>query len=88
MEEAYVEVFSSPGCVGCPLVKRMIEEIAGELENVDLEVEEVDITISPERAAEYGIMAVPAVVVNGILKCTGEVSREELKAAILEEMAD
>ena len=72
MEEVYVEEFMSPGCVGCPAVKEMLKEL--------------DITVDTTRAAQYGIMSVPAVAVNGILKFMGVPSKEELKKAILEEI--
>ena len=87
MGEAYVEMFTSAGCVGCPAVKKILAELAGELDG-DVEVEEVDITADTTRAAEYGIMSVPAVVVNGVLKCTGVATREELRKAIAEELGE
>lgn len=85
MGEVYVEEFMSPGCVGCPAVKDMLEELSGELGD-KLIVEEVDISVDTARAAQYGIMSVPAVAVNGILKFTGIPRKEELKKAILEEL--
>jgi len=85
MEEVYVEEFMSPGCVGCPAVKEMLEELSGEFGD-KLIVEEVDITVETARAAQYGILSVPAVAVNGILKFMGVPGKEELKKAILEEL--
>jgi len=85
MEEVYVEEFMSPGCVGCPAVKEMLKELSIELEG-KLTVEEVDITVETTRATQYGIMSVPAVAINGILKFVGVPSKEELKKAILEEI--
>ncbi len=85
MEEVYVEEFMSPGCVGCPAVKEILKELSIELEG-KLTVEEVDITVDSVRAAQYGIMSVPAVAINGILKFVGVPRKEELKKAILEEL--
>lgn len=87
MEEVYVEEFMSPGCAGCPAVKEMLEELSNEFEG-KLIVEEVDITVDTARAAQYGIMSVPAVAVNGILKFVGVPRKEELKKAILEEIEE
>jgi thioredoxin 1 len=87
MEEVYVEEFMSPGCVGCPAVKEMLEELSDEF-GEKLIVEEVDITVDTARAAQYGIMSVPAVAVNGILKFMGVPGKEELKKAILEELEE
>jgi small redox-active disulfide protein 1 len=85
MEEVYIEEFMSPGCVGCPAVKEMLEELSIEFKD-KLIVEEVDITVDTTRATQYGIMSVPAVVINGILKFMDVPDKEELKKAILEEM--
>jgi len=85
MEEVYVEEFMSPGCVGCPAVKQMLEELSQEFGD-KLIVEEVDITVDTSRVAQYGIMSVPAVAVNGILKFIGVPGKEELKNAIIEEL--
>ncbi len=85
MEEVYIEEFMSPGCVGCPAVKEMLEELSLEFKG-KLIVEEVDITVDTTRATQYGIMSVPAVVINGILKFVDVPDKEQLKKAILEEM--
>ena len=86
MGEAYIEMFTSPGCANCPAVKKMLKELSDELVS-DITIEEVDITVDPTRAAQYGVMSVPAVAINGILKFAGVVpKREELKKAIAEEL--
>jgi len=83
--EAYIEMFTSPGCANCPAVKKMLKELSIELKG-DITVEEVDITVDPTRAAQYGLMSVPAVAINGVLKFVGVPRREELKKAIVEEL--
>ncbi len=85
MQEVFIEDFSSPGCVDCPAVKALLEHLSGELD-CELIVEEVDITVDPTRAAGYGIMSVPAIAINGILKFIGLPEKEELKKAILDEL--
>lgn len=87
MEDVYVEEFMSPGCVGCPVVKAMLEELSREFPG-RLIVEEVDISVDAVRAAQYGVMTVPAVAINGALKFMGIPSREELKSAVLDEMKE
>ena len=87
MEDVYVEEFMSQGCVGCPAVKAMLEEFANEFQG-RLIVEEVDIAVDAVRAAQYGIMTVPAVAINGTLKFMGIPSRTDLRNAILEEMKE
>ena len=85
MGEAYIEIFSSPGCGDCLVVKKMLKKISDELED-DITIEEVNITVDPTRASQYGIMSVPAVAVNGILKFVGVPSKEELKKEIVKEL--
>lgn len=85
MGEVYVEEFSSPGCVGCPEVREMLKELSAELEG-EIEIEEVDITVDTSRAAQYGIMSVPAIALNGVLKFIGVPDMEGLKKALVEEL--
>ena len=85
MAEVYVEEFMSPGCVGCPAAKQMLKELSEELK-CEITVEEVDITIDTTRAAQYGIMSVPAIVINGVLKFIEVPKKEELKKALEEEL--
>ena len=87
MEEVYVEEFMSPGCVGCPAVKEMLEELSSEFGD-KLTVEEVDITVDTTRAAQYGVMSVPAIAINGILKFIDVPKKEDLRRAILEELEE
>ena len=86
MAEVYVEDFMSPGCVGCPAVETMLTELIGELGG-DITVEKVDVTVDTARAVQYGIMAVPAIAVNGELKFSGIPKKDEVKKALQEAMA-
>jgi len=65
----------------------MLKELSIEFKG-KLIVEEVDITVDTARATQYGIMSVPAVAINGILKFVGVPGKEELKKAILEELEE
>ena len=85
MAEVYLEDFMSPGCVGCPAVKEMLKSLSEELTG-KITIEEVDITVDTTRAAQYGIMSVPAIAINGELKFMGVPKKEELKKALMEEL--
>ena len=85
MAEVYIEDFMSPGCVGCPAVKEMLKSLSEELSG-EITVEEVDITVDTTRAAQYGIMSVPAIAINGVLKFMGVPKKEELKKTLVEEL--
>lgn len=73
-----------PGCPRCEdLIKRTINVLA-EL-NIAANVEKVaDI----KQMMTYGILATPALVINGKVKCAGRIPRpEEIKNWILEAQA-
>ena len=72
-----IEVFTSPMCPHCPAAKRVVEEVVSEMEGV--EVEHVDVMKEPERAANYGIMAVPTIVIDGEVAFVGAPTKEALK---------
>ncbi|WP_421077607.1 MJ0307 family thioredoxin [Methanothermococcus sp. Ax23] len=72
-----IEVFTSPMCPHCPAAKRVVEEVASGMEGV--EIEHVDVMKEPERAANYGIMAVPTIVIDGEVKFVGAPTKEALK---------
>ncbi len=85
MAEIYIEEFMSPGCVGCPAVKQMLEELVKELDG-EITIEEVDISVDSARAIQYGVMSVPAIAINGILKFIGVPKKEDLRKALEEEL--
>ncbi len=80
-----VEVFTSPSCPYCPMAIELVDEVKKEID--DLEVTKIDISIDQEKAREYGLMAVPAIALNGVVKFVGAPSKEELVAAIKEELS-
>jgi hypothetical protein len=80
MAKRQVEVFTA-GCPLCEPAVQLVQELA---------CPECDVTVhdlresGAERAREYGVQRVPAVVVNGTLApcCQGgAVSRDQLQAA-------
>jgi thioredoxin 1 len=79
-----VEVFTSPSCPYCPMAIELVDEVKKEMSE-DLEVTKIDISIDQEKAREYGLMAVPAIALNGVVKFVGAPSKEELVEAIKEE---
>jgi glutaredoxin len=66
---ARVQILSTPGCAGCARTKALI---ARALESFsDLDWEEIDLIEQPELASQYGIMSVPALVIDGKVEFTG-----------------
>jgi thioredoxin-like negative regulator of GroEL len=62
------------------LVARLIHEASAELGSVQLD--EVDISEHPDVAVKYGVMATPAIAVNGRLESTGMPSEDALRARL------
>jgi len=82
-----IEVFTSPTCPYCPMALEVVEEAKKEFGDA-IEVEHIDVMVDSEKAIEYGLMAVPAIAMNGILKFIGAPSKEELIEAIKEELKE
>jgi len=80
-----VEVFTSPSCPYCPMALELVEEVKKEMPD-DLDVEKIDIMKDREKAIEYGLMAVPAIALNGVVRFVGAPSKEEFVEAIKEEI--
>jgi len=79
-----VEVFTSPSCPYCPMAIEVVNEVEKEMPGT-LEVEKIDIMVDRDKAVEYGLMAVPAIALNGVVRFVGAPSKEELASAIEEE---
>jgi len=74
-------VFTSPMCPHCPPAKRVVEEVVAEI-GKNIEVEYIDVMKEPEKAAEYGIMAVPTIVIDGEVAFVGAPTKEALREKI------
>lgn len=71
------------GCTKCLGVCDVFEDVVKEM-NVDATVEKV---VEPEKIAEYGIISLPAILINEKVKSTGKVpKREDIVNLIKEEM--
>ncbi|MCC7554136.1 MAG: MJ0307 family thioredoxin [Methanobacteriaceae archaeon] len=77
-----IEVFSTDGCPHCPGAVRMAEEVKQELGDIDLEIVKIDNEENRQRAVDYGIMAVPTIVINNNVEFTGAPAKEDLIARI------
>ncbi|MGB4611172.1 MAG: MJ0307 family thioredoxin [Methanothermobacter thermautotrophicus] len=80
-----IEVFTSPTCPYCPMAIEVVDEAKKEFGD-KIDVEKIDIMVDREKAIEYGLMAVPAIAINGVVRFIGAPSREELFEAINDEM--
>ncbi len=65
-----------PGCASCIKLEKMVKEVASELGITD-PVQKIS---AIQEMMSYGIMAMPALVVDGKVKFSGRVpSKEEIK---------
>ncbi|MDR3292318.1 MAG: MJ0307 family thioredoxin [Methanobrevibacter sp.] len=72
-----IEVFTSPTCPYCPTAKDIVMEAKKQLKD-KIDVEEVNIMENKKRANAYGVMAVPAIVINGVVEFVGAPTLDDL----------
>ncbi|MDR1818857.1 MAG: MJ0307 family thioredoxin [Methanobrevibacter sp.] len=72
-----VEVFTSPTCPYCPMAEEIVMKAKGQLKD-EMNVEVVNIMEDKKRATDYGIMAVPAIAINGIVEFVGAPTLDDL----------
>lgn len=75
-----IELFSVPGCEACVDVLRVLTAVAAD--RPDLQVREVDLTEHPEVAARHGLLACPAVAIDGRVAFVGRVDERRVRAAL------
>lgn len=74
-----IELFGT-GCAKCKLTEKRIKEAIEELDRKDVELLKVE---DIEEIVNRGVMATPAVAVDGTLKIVGRIpSKEEIKELI------
>lgn len=59
----FVELFYSEHCVGCPEARRVVRQLAAE--RTDVAITELDVASHLREANRYGLIATPAVVIDG-----------------------
>ena len=78
-----LEVFSSPGCGKCVQAKAVLKEVVEVLGSDKVSWREVSILDEMDYAIDLGIMASPAIVIDGELVFTSLPSASKLRAEIL-----
>ena len=72
-----IELFTSPNCPNCPAAKRIAENVVKQMDGALLIERDVSLPECAEMAAKYGIIGVPAIVVNGKFKMVGVPTSED-----------
>lgn len=71
-----VEVVSTQGCSKCEKTKQTIAKV---LHGKNIDYKEIDLIDNPDIAIKHGIMATPAIIINGKLEFEGTIRKEELR---------
>jgi small redox-active disulfide protein 1 len=71
-----VEVFTSSTCPYCPMAVEVVEEAKEKVGGFEYTV--INIMEDRTKAVEYGIMAVPAIAINGVVEFVGAPTYEQL----------
>ncbi len=82
-----VEVFTAPGCGKCGKAKDVLEDIVNKMSK-DIEWREVDILKEMDYAVELGVLATPAIAIDGELVFTALPSQKQLQQALQDRIAE
>lgn len=77
-----VEVFTAPGCGKCGKAKHVLEDIVNEMGRDNFEWREVNILQEMDYAVELGVLATPAIAINGEIIFTALPSVKQLQRAL------
>ncbi len=83
MPTVIIEVFATPHCRRCQSAKRLVETVANEFANNAVQWQEVDVIAKIDHAVQLGVIATPAIAINGRLIFTSLPSKQKLKTAII-----
>lgn len=82
-----VEVFTAPGCGKCGKAKHVLEDVINKM-GKEVEWREVDVLQEIDYAVELGVLATPALAINGELVFTALPSPKRLLQALQSHVAD
>lgn len=75
-----VEVFASPGCSKCSQAKEALRKLADEVGDGRIDWREVNVVEELDYAVELGVLATPAIAIDGQLRFTSLPSIRTLRA--------
>ena len=67
-----VLILTTPGCSGCAIVEKMLDEMK-------VKYELIDVVQNPQILQKYPILTAPGIVIDGKLEFTGVPSKDELR---------
>lgn len=83
-----LEVFSSPGCGKCAQAKALLKTVAETLGPDTVTWRDVDILEEMDYAVEVGVMASPAIAIDGELVFSSLPSADRLRAELVRRLSE
>ena len=74
-----IQLFTAPGCSNCGEARELLRQVLDELALCDLCLEVLDVVEHLDLAVSLGVLATPAIVIDGRLAITGMPSRRKLR---------
>jgi len=81
-----VEIFANPHCKRCQKAKILVESIVREIANKNLHWREVNVIEEIDYTIHLGIVATPAIAINGQREFTNLPSKEKLHNLIQQKL--
>ncbi|MGM9746240.1 MAG: thioredoxin family protein [Paludibacteraceae bacterium] len=67
------------GCANCKTLHSLVEQVVGEMQlNVEVTKEE-----NLTEILKFDVMSLPAIVIDGTVKATGKLSKDEVKQLLI-----
>ncbi|NOZ11819.1 MAG: glutaredoxin [Gammaproteobacteria bacterium] len=83
-----VEVFCSPGCSQCGHAKEIIKRIADDIGGDQIHLRDVNVLEEMDYAVALGVLATPAIAVEGKLIITALPSEKKLRKILEERLSE
>lgn len=82
MPRVVVELFASRFCANCTSARATLDDVVAMLGKSKFEVRYIDVVEAIDHAVALGVLATPAIAVDGELKFTGIPRANELQAVL------
>ena len=83
-----VELFAAPGCTRCARARRRLQGMVEAIHDERLEWRTVEVLDEIDYAVAVGVLATPAIAINGELVFTSLPSKKQLQAELDRRLSD
>ena len=76
-----IQILTAPGCTTCDQAKALVQKFVEKeaRDYIGLSYRTIDVVESPEIGARYGVLSIPAIVINDILAFRGVPKEKALR---------